>query len=179
MNKVMIKNSVILALSGIALMMMYKNIIKPIMGDSDSTNQEMLQSDLTLQDVPEMAAAVNSIKSASGSAVELVSDTGKFVDLASINGAYKPKRNPFYMATKKSVQQGAKKRRSKKRPILSAVMSGPIEKFAVINGELVSEGQSINGIRVVKITSDQVLAIGPEGNISLNLSTTLQGSNYE
>ncbi len=63
--------------------------------------------------------------------------------------------------------------------VLSAIMISPEHKLAVINGKILHEGDMINGLKIISITTNSVDLASPQEKLTLVLLTSpVKNVNY-
>lgn len=182
MNKSSNRQWIVVGLALGAVFMVYQNVVKPLYGNSplDVSESVAAPADTLSEGLLISNDRVNSAEPALGAA--------RVVNKATLNHTFDESRDPFMLPNQrtrplkritKTKKQVVKRIASKKQPELTAVMLGPVQKYALVDGEIVSEGQLINGVRVVKIAKNNVLFEGHEGAFSLELNAAQIGNNYE
>lgn len=182
MKKTNMRNGIVAALSLGAFFMVYKNVLKPILGEP---SQDATQS---VSAPSNGLTGLSLISDNRDSLSEPLLGAARAVNSASLNYIFKEQRDPFTFPKNKMKPLRKYKKKSevainkiiiKNRPVLTAVMLGPVQKYALVDGEIVSEGESVNGVRVVKIAEDTVLFEGHDGKFTLKLTTAQIGKSYE
>lgn len=182
MNKLNTRQWLVAGLSLGAVFMVYENVVKPIFhGPVQETVQSVGAPDDSIG-----ASLISDSRQRLSS--EPLLGAARVVNKASLNHIFQGQRDPFTL-TKNNIapsQKFTKKPRIRvnkvtieNRPELTAVMFGPVQKYALVDGEIVSEGESVNGVRVVKIAKDNVIFEGYDGEFTLKLTTAQIGKIYE
>lgn len=183
MNKLNTRQWIVAGLSLGAVFMVYENVVKPMFDDSIQESSQIVSSP------SDTATGLSLISDSRGQLSEPLLGTAKAVNTASLHHLFKAQRDPFSLPNndlepirkykKTSKPLAIKSVAIKNRPELTAVMLGPAQKFALVDGEIVSEGETVNGVRVVKILEDAVFFEGLDGQFSLKLTTAQIGTSYE
>lgn len=183
MNKLNTRQWIVGGLLLGAVFMVYENVVKPMFGDSIEQSAQIVSSP------SDAASGLSLISDSRGELSEPLLGAARAVNTASLSYSFKEQRDPFTFP--QSEMQAVRKYRKtsrrlavrkaviKNRPELTAVMLGSVQKFALVDGEVVSEGETVNGVRVVKIVEDTVFFEGRDGEFSLKLTTAQIGKSYE
>ncbi len=177
MKKLLNNPIVILTLVIVAAVVLYFNVIQPIIGSNNVANY-------TTQEIhPPMEEVM-------GMAYETVSKNtntifANKINLDQIQKKLKFKRDPFtFSDTIKIVissRADALPDAVKLRPELNAVISSNGQNFAVINGEIVSIGDKVGDFTLIAINTNQVTVEDSTETLTLvvDASPQISGKNHE
>lgn len=158
MTKLLKSNAVVIALALVALLFVYRNIVKPIVGD----DEDFVEASIVDDDIDDWDESEDSYEDDTEQALQIASaqyDIGHF-KTSDLHWNEQPERDPFaplsaikaqdVTAVLDKVQaptQGARKAQLS-LPVVNAVVRSESYRYAVINDQIVGVGDRISGFRV-------------------------------